>query len=598
VRKNNFSQAGLFNPRVLLAFALCSVGTFLAMLSFAATAPRRIDQQAGPLSSSATMAAAGGWSIVPSPSVSGAQYNLLNGATCVSASDCWAVGYYAGNSFQTLIEHWDGSSWAIVASPNSSATQFNFLNAVSCVSASDCWAAGYYQSGLLSTQTLIEHWDGTSWVIVTSPDAAPTAQNYLNNVTCISASECWAVGYYQTDPTTFQTLIERWDGSSWAIATSPNTTPTRTNLLSDVKCVSASNCWAVGYYDSSSTTSNAYQTLIERWDGSSWTIISSANTISAEDNILFGVTCSSASDCWAVGHARLAIASQTLIERWNGTSWTVVTSPSSSPTQNNYLFTVTCSSGSDCWAVGYYDAGNVAAGPRYQTLIERWDGTSWTIVTSPNTSPAQDNFLFGLTYSSPSDCWAVGYYDLGNGATQTVMLRYAANLPTPTRAVSRKTHGTAGTFDINLPLVGNAGIECRGGGSTNDYQMNITFPNVVTCHNAQVTTGTGSVSSFAVSGDGTQVMVNLTGVSDAQRIVVTLNVSDGTNTGDVPIPMGVLVGDTNDNGTVSNADVSSIQAQVGAPVGQSNFRMDVNANGTLSNADAATAQAQVGAQLP
>src|SRR4029077_13428902 len=113
--------------------------------------------------------------------------------------------------------------WTIVASPNSSATEFNFLNGVSCVSASDCWAVGYYQSGLLSTRTLIEHWDGTSWSIVTSPDATATQQNYFNGVTCVTGSDCWAVGYYQTNNVTFQTLIERWDGTSWIIVPSPNT---------------------------------------------------------------------------------------------------------------------------------------------------------------------------------------------------------------------------------------------------------------------------------------------------------------------------------------------------------------------------------------
>ena len=68
--------------------------------------------------------------------------------TCVSASDCWAVGYYYDGTtsiYQTLIERWDGTSWAIVTSPNTSATQNNYLNGVTCTSASDCWAVGYYR---------------------------------------------------------------------------------------------------------------------------------------------------------------------------------------------------------------------------------------------------------------------------------------------------------------------------------------------------------------------------------------------------------------------------------------------------------------------
>ena len=104
------------------------------------------------------------------------QANVLYGVTCVSASDCWAVGYYYRRQrrYQTLIEHWDGTSWAIVTSPNTSATQTNILNGVTCVSASDCWAVGYYDNGSGGNQTLIERWDGTSWAIVTSPNTSTT----------------------------------------------------------------------------------------------------------------------------------------------------------------------------------------------------------------------------------------------------------------------------------------------------------------------------------------------------------------------------------------------------------------------------------------
>src|SRR5438132_14430129 len=110
-------------------------------------------------------------------------------------------------------------------------------------------------------------------------------------------------------------------------------------------------------------------------------------------------------------------------------------------------------------------------------------------------------------------------------------------------AFSRKTHGAAGTFDIPLPLTGNVGVECRLGPT---YQMIIDFPSSVTVQSASVTSGTGMVSSFSVS--GSEVTVNLTGVTNAQRITVTLfNVNDGTHMGNVPVSMGVLIGDVNGN---------------------------------------------------
>src|SRR5205085_6195448 len=92
-----------------------------------------------------------------------------------------------------------GPGWSLVTSSNTGATQTNYLNGTTCVSASDCWAVGYYNNGSGGSgaaQTLIEHWNGTSWAIVFSPNTSATQTNYLNSVTCTSAVNCWAAGYY------------------------------------------------------------------------------------------------------------------------------------------------------------------------------------------------------------------------------------------------------------------------------------------------------------------------------------------------------------------------------------------------------------------
>jgi hypothetical protein len=368
----------------------------------------------------------------------------------VSASECWAVGYHlTDNAVQTLIERWDGTSWSIVSSPNTSATQSNFLLGVTCASASECWAVGYYYNDNVISQTLIERWDGTSWTIVSSPNTSATDYNSLSGVTCVSASECWAVGYYFTsDNFVDQTLIERWDGTSWSIVSSPNTSTTEANVVLGVTCVSASECWAVGYYYGLDDLIS--QTLIERWDGTSWAIVSSPNT-NTQSNLLLGVTCESASDCWAVGYyAFTGSVLQTLIERWDGTSWAIVSSPNTTTTQSNLLYGVTCGSASDCWAVGYYivDAGSNLN----QTLIERWDGTSWAIVTSPNTSTTQSNLLYGVTCGSASDCWAVGYYYNASSVAQTLVLRYTASPGEIT--LSANGHRVRGMHTVDLSWTG------------------------------------------------------------------------------------------------------------------------------------------------
>jgi hypothetical protein len=176
-------------------------------------------------------------------------------------------------------------------------------------------------------------------------------------------------------------------------------------------------------------------------------------------------------------------------------------------------------------------------------------------------------------------------------------VRVAPGAPMAQSAFSRKVHGGAGTFDVPLPLTGNVGIECRTGPTYHDYQMIINFATSVTVQSASVTSGTGSVSSFSVS--GSQVTVNLTGVTNVQRITVTLhNVNDGTHMGDVPVSMGMLVGDVNGNAVVNASDVSLTKSQVGVPVSGSNFREDVNANGTISATDVALVKSDVGTALP
>ena len=172
------------------------------------------------------------------------------------------------------------------------------------------------------------------------------------------------------------------------------------------------------------------------------------------------------------------------------------------------------------------------------------------------------------------------------------------------KAVSRKTHGTAGMFDITLPLTGTkVGVECRKGGSSHVFTVIITFPTAVTVESVSVTPdskapgATASVSSSSVSGH--LVTVYLTGVSNAQRIVITLSgVSDGTNTGDVSVPMGVLLGDTNNNGSVTSNDVTLTQSKVGQVVSKTTFREDVTLDGLINSTDVQQVQSKVGSKLP
>ena len=161
-------------------------------------------------------------------------------------------------------------------------------------------------------------------------------------------------------------------------------------------------------------------------------------------------------------------------------------------------------------------------------------------------------------------------------------------------AVSRKVHGGAGTFDINLPLValgGAVGIEDRTG-AAGQHQIVATFSGPVTVGSVAVTSGTGA-ATFSVA--GAVVTINLTGVTNAQRLGVTLsNVTVGAHNGDITIPMGILIGDTSGNGSVTGTDVSQTKLQSGQPVGASNFREDVVVNGAINGTDVSAVKVEFG----
>jgi hypothetical protein len=322
--------------------------------------------------------------------------------------------------------------------------------------------------------------------------------------------------------------------------------------------------------------------LTEHWDGSSWTIV--AASAPAQQNSVYKVACASSAACWAVGYSLNSNGyDQALIEHWDGTAWQVVP-VSTSPTDSSLLRDVTCTSISNCWAVGFYGG----------TLTVHWDGGAWSVVSSG------DGFggLAAVACPSSAQCWAVGEYNFGFQPTlsQTLIEVYSSTIPPLTNAGSRKTHGAAGIFDIDLPLTGTRGIECRHGGANGNYSVVFSFVNsVVNCGTAATAGGT------VVAGpNANQCTMNLTGVGSGQTINIELDnaVDVQNNTGNVSVEMGVLVGDTTSNGLVNSSDISQTQAQSGHPVTSNNFREDVTVNGLINSSDISLVQSQSGTALP
>jgi hypothetical protein len=165
-------------------------------------------------------------------------------------------------------------------------------------------------------------------------------------------------------------------------------------------------------------------------------------------------------------------------------------------------------------------------------------------------------------------------------------------------AVSRKPHGTTGTFDVPLPRTGPAGVECRTGGSGGNYQVVVTFASAVTVGGLSITSIDG-VASGTHTVFGSVVTIELAGVSNAQTVGITLtNVTSGTAVGDVFVPMGVLAGDTNGNGAVTASDIGQTKAVSGQIANGANFRTDVNASGAITASDIGLVKSRAGTQLP
>jgi hypothetical protein len=348
----------------------------------------------------------GTWSPSPTPNPS-SETNRFTGAAAISATDVWAVGFYDANPDpvveldQSLIAHWNGTTWSVVSSPNVGPSG-TVLTGVAAVASNDVWAVGY-SSTYGTPQTLALHWNGSSWSVVPSP-AVQGGSGFLA-IAATSTSDIWAVGYRAGGlpdfTTTTGTMIAHWNGSTWTEVPSPNV-GNRHNELDAVAAISTNDVWAVGTWRH---MAGNFQTLTEHWDGSSWTIVSSPNP--SIENQLSAVAGVAGSDVWATGGGWDGVTSTPLFFHWTGSNWNQVSSPGGA---GGGLITL---ASNDAWAV----AGN----------ITHWDGASWSLVPNPVVSGATWLSLNAVTAVSGCEAWAVGSHgsDISSRA-QTLAVRLTA----------------------------------------------------------------------------------------------------------------------------------------------------------------------------
>jgi hypothetical protein len=327
------------------------------------------------------------------------------GVAASSPWDVWAVGL---SSTGSLIQHWNGTAWS------TSLDASGYLWGVSARYWNDAWAVGGSNWGS-PVATVIYHWNGSSWAQVPSP--SPGEGAFLEGVVATSRTNAWAVGQISPGgagvPSSYTTpLIEHWNGKTWQVQRV--VVPAAGGQFTSVAATSAHNAWAVGYTGGAST-GNGQQTLIEHWNGRSWRRVPSPNAPGAIRNGLQSVSLVSPSYAWAAGTSNDGVTASTLIERWNGKTWKIVASPT--PDGDDQLNSVAAVSAKDAWAVGMTLPSS--CNPACATLIEHWNGRTWSVAPSPNPPSNYLNALWGVV-SFYRNAWAVGTTDYA----ETMILHY------------------------------------------------------------------------------------------------------------------------------------------------------------------------------
>jgi hypothetical protein len=309
-----------------------------------------------------------------------------------SASDAWAVGQgysTVKSEYTTLTEHWNGTSWARVASPNPGGTLGTSLYGVSATSPTDAWAVG---SAYLSA--LILHWNGTKWSKAVLPPL--TGNSGLTWVSADSATDAWALGFNNNSVSAGSMLLH-WDGTTWSQVAIPSGV-----TLTQVKALSPTDVWAGG------ATSSDAQAIMLHWDGTSWTQTTLPNPSNTMTSNVTAIGASSATNAWAVGtYANTSFDDGTLSWHLQNSAWSAVTVPNDQGAPYTALEGVDSRSPLSTFAVGWYQASNQSGAP----LVLSWSGGKWKQATTPTPAASDFSHLLAVNVLTASNAWAVGAYN-------------------------------------------------------------------------------------------------------------------------------------------------------------------------------------------
>jgi len=248
------------------------------------------------------------WSVFPASSFNapGESASLLLAMTAISGNDIWALGTGTSNGIGgALFEHWDGTAWT----PNIVPLGFTPV-AASADATDDVWAVGFSGLSAIDGHPFVARYNGAIWQSVPI-----SSEGILNGILALAPNNVWAVGSIvkvKNGPTL--TLIEHYDGSEWSVVPSPNVGPTsefQSNRLLGITAVSPTDIWAFGSYFAASGSGNQ-MTLLLHWDGTSWTRAESPNPTKGDflSDVLFGGVVTAPGSVWIVGSEDTAAPKQ------------------------------------------------------------------------------------------------------------------------------------------------------------------------------------------------------------------------------------------------------------------------------------------------
>jgi hypothetical protein len=428
---------GIHAEVVAVLSRLLGLGAAASLLVAAATGP-------------AGAAAGSIWQVVPSanPQANQVTDSFFRSVSMTSPTDGWAAAQFMDKSalLQPLLEHWGGTAWTRVDAPEPSGKQA-VLAGVDELSSTNAWAvgnsaAGTVGEGNIDNEPLIEHWDGTKWSLVRGASLPAGATGVLHGIGGTGPSDLWAVGYtLSADQSQQQVLFEHFDGSTWQQVPFPTQEtacdPGGTSCFLDPEAVTATSpddVWVVGTILEPNPTGN----FIAHWNGQAWSVVhppclegtkvvARCSGATVDLNELTGVAALSSTSAWASGHESNVNNNNFSIPyvlRWDGTTWSLVKTPNPDPHgEGSQLNGITALSPADLWAVGQTQALNGAIRP----VTEQFNGTTWSLVPSPTPGGATripDDPLNAVASPAPGLVFALGARDIpGQCCLRTLALK-------------------------------------------------------------------------------------------------------------------------------------------------------------------------------